>query len=172
MPQQTNRIPFGFLDLVGAETGGKTPPFYSDELKPSVDMTELYLQHTHAGIRTSVSQSNVADFSSLLVPTDESWMLRAASFRTAVAVTNQIEVWQFSFTRLPRDDLTTGPFPVYFITRNRVGATVVGEFIQDAVLLPKPIVLGPGTNLAATLMERDAGAARTTLFQYLVSILR
>lgn len=172
MPQQTNRIPFGFLDIVGAETGGKNPPFYSDELSPSVDVTELYLQHTLAGIRTTGSQAIVGDQINFLVPEAETWILRACSFRTA-AVAAMTEVWEFSFTRLPRSDITVGAFPIFWTsTRSRTAPPLLGEFLEDSFFFPAPVALPSGTNLNATVIERDALAARTTLIQYLVDVLR
>jgi hypothetical protein len=177
MPQQTNRIPNGFLDLIGAETGGKTPPFYADNLAPSVDMTELYLGQTLATATQLIDHTAVQDSETVSVPVDEAWLLRGASASELQAATGLISAWSLSLLHCPRrTDATEISDPQYQIWKfaltldpNAAGATNIAS---EGMLFPEPILVLPGTQILWTLRERDAGAQRTSALSLLMNVLR
>lgn len=173
MPQQTNRIPFGFLDLIGAEVGGKTPPVYADEVKPTVDMTELYLGNTLSVANNTFAHTAAGQTVLVSVPDGETWLLRACSSRTSPAVgAADFEQWNFRVNDLVRGETgVAGAFPIYFTTKLLTGV-LVGQFLSDSFYLPRPLSLLSGTRLEANLIQRDANAARTVRIQYLINRMR
>lgn len=169
---QINRIPIGYLDFLGNPTSGRTPPESADTVVPTVAMDSFYYAQTLAAVRQTLTHTTQFEFVEVVVPDGQLWILRTASVRDTFASTAYFDVWSFALDSLPREDLiTVGGAPHFFFTRElRILAT--GDRDGDAIALPQPIPLSPGTVIRATLEERDnGGVARTALFNFLVTQL-
>jgi len=159
MPQ-TNRIPGGFLDLIGAETGGKNPSQYSDTLQATIESKELYLGQTLKGNLISQNHAAVGVAADITVPSDEHWLLRCVNVEAVLPLTTDFERWVVGLTRLPRD-VGFLHHAVFWSTR-LLQTAAAGQFPSDAFMLPDPILCTPGMIVRAILKERDASAARNT----------
>ena len=169
---QTNRIPGGFLDLLGAETGGKTPPFYDNKIQPALDMNELYLAQTLTNYTDDVTHS--ASFAELRIniPSNEFWMIRAVAVQTELyASAAELERWDFCIRRFPRG----GQGPIDTDTpyhSMEVLAPFNNQPAAESFWIPAPLLLPPGTQLVARLGSRDATGSRTTRIFYTFDLLR
>lgn len=80
MARPLNTIPRGFLDLLGLKTGGVNPLSLAEDLRPTVEIGDLYkmsrVEVTGAGVGTLV---NAGDFAELNVPDNEVWFVHALS---------------------------------------------------------------------------------------------
>ena len=170
MPQQTNRIPHGFLDLVGSEVGGKTPPVYSDFIGPTVDMTELYLAETLAAEGVTFNHAAALASTSVTVPDDEAWLMRCLGVSGSLSNTGQLERWRFDLIRLPREDSSNLGATIW--TTDELTVPVNNQGISSAFWLPAPALLLPGVRIDITITQRDTAAARNTQLEFLFNRLR
>jgi len=138
---QTNRIPSGFLDLVGAETGGKNPNQYTDAVRSSVDMRELYLGQTlGSDTHTFVVASEGQTSGLMVVPQDEAWLLRSLSTQwTAADAATRFTVG----VQLPDTPRGDAAFPMIWQSELQV-VSAVGFIVFDAFYLPSPLLLLAG----------------------------
>lgn len=164
--QQTNRIPGGFLDLIGAETGGKNPPRYADLLTPSVEMFELYAGQTLSGATQTVSTVNPGETFDLKVPQNEAWYLRSLSVDVLYSASTRNERWSFWIGSLPREAATATPAAPIIWTTRFLEVALANQRASDAFMLPQPILLLPGVNIGAGIFERSAHPANNTILRY------
>jgi len=83
-----NRIPLGFLGMLGSQTQGKNPFEASEVVAPTIEMTPFY--HAQA-IRTAFVQLNnaaVNNAAQITVPANKAWMLYSANVRAVAAANN------------------------------------------------------------------------------------
>ena len=170
MPQQTNRIPHGFLDLVGAEVGGKTPPVYADLVGPYVDMTELYLAETLAAEGVTFNHGAALATTFVTVPDDEAWLLRALGVNGTLSNTGQLERWRFDLIRLPREDSSNLGATIW--VTDELTVPVNNQGISQALWVPAPVLLLPGVRINATIIQRDTAAARNTQLEFTFDRMR
>lgn len=174
MTQQTNRIPGGFLDLIGAETGGKNPPIYDDSVQPTVDLFELYAAQTLSAFNTTIAHENSGEVVTTTVPDGEVWIVRAVSVLMTLGALTEYERWTFRVQTLPRlgpEESIPSPFPSFWTSRLIAPNLIANQPLVDSFALPAPLVCSPGVTLAARILERDAGLPRTTRLQWLISRL-
>lgn len=169
---QVNRIPLGFLDLIGAQTGGRNPPETTDFLSTTVDLTELYLGQTLSGLDFLLNHNAVADNHLFTVPSGEAWMIRAVSVNATLGSIALTERWAFGIQNLTREDPTMLSAAPFLWVSRELSVGIAGQVAADAQVFGQPFVLTPGASLAARLFERDAGPARDSRVQALVSRLR
>jgi len=166
---QVNRIPNGFLDLLGVESLGKNPPLYSDAISPTVDLTELYSAQTLSSHTEDFSHTAIDDQVVIFVPEGETWLLRAVGFRSGILTnTNEYEMWEFSLDSLPRGN-TGGATsePGIWTSKRVINQLVGGARESDDFTLPAPLALTAGVALRAKLLIRDTSGARTTALNWL-----
>jgi hypothetical protein len=168
---QVNRVPSGFLDLVGSQSQGQTPPLYSDALSPVVDLRELYLAQTlsqQCETKAHVAFGATQDFT---VPAGETWLVRSVSWYAVLPLTGT-ERWAWSILRPARG--TTGAAVIqetYLYASALKSVAINNQMMADAYYFPHPIALLNGTILRATILERDAGAVRNTNVSVLMNRL-
>ena len=170
---QVNRYPPGFLDLIGAQQQGKTPPDSSEVLVPTVEMLEFYAAYALSGIRLDATAGAPATFV-LSVPDDEAWLLRGVGVRVTLPLATDFEQWSMQLGLLPRFSsagLATESSARIWTSRllqNQAAA----QDATDGELFDSPVLLVPGTNVTLSLEQRDATAARTTELSVLASVLK
>lgn len=169
MPQ-TNRIPTGFLDLVGAETGGKNPPEYSELVGAGVDLTELLLGQTLCCQLNTVSHTAAGNTFGMTVQPDQAWLLRSVSVVTPLTNTAQLEEWTVGFWNLPRQEFGNDQSQIW--TSRLMQVQVNGDTASDCFLLPQPILLTSGCAIYWTLRQRDTSAARNSTITAQFNLLR
>jgi len=163
---QTNRIPGGFLDLLGAETGGKTPPYYDNKVSPQVGMDELYRAQTLSQYVANVTHGASFQEVRFLVPNNEYWLLRAFNFQSgSLGSTNEFEGWALQVKELPRGNsgpITTSSSSIAWLFGR---CQLANTNVADAVSFANPILLTPGVEVAIVNVQRDAvlGPKTTTV---------
>ena len=173
MPQN-NRVPGGLLDLLLAETGGKTPPRYAEDLAVVADAFWLYAQETLSAFNTTLQHTTRADTLEITVPAEESWILRAVSVFTSLPLNTDFEQWEFRIRQFPRaipEGSDSAPFPQIFVS-DLLQVQTGGQVASAALHLPQPLVLSPGVEVQVVLAQRDASAVRTSRIQLLINRLR
>ena len=170
MPQQTNRIPSGFLDLIGAETGGKTPPYYDDVLKPGVDLTELFRGQTLSADKFTWVVTAAGNNHLMTVPENEAWLLRHVSVSEPMGTTVMLSSYQVGIWNAARQEYGNA-FSAFWSSKV-LQVQINGQVAHDAFHLASPMLLLPGTTIYWQCRERDAGAGRNVTIAAGFNLLR
>ena len=166
MPK-TNAIPYGLLDLVGAEVQGRNPFAYSDEMRVTIDGSYHLLAGKLGGFRTDATHASASQTATIGVPDGEFWALKSWSFESLTSVTiNDFEQWAIRLNRMPENDLPgsiVGALPTLDtspIVVNTIGTPspilMYGHTFENAPLLYS------GTQLRIQIIARDTSVSRST----------
>lgn len=167
---QVNRIPRGFLDLVGAQTQGKNPPLFSDGLSPVVDMTALYLAETTGVANTNFAHTVVGNVGTITIPQDETWSVIAVGSQSVVALASEFEQIEWQTLRLPRQ-VAVGTVAGTFHVTPLMSVSTLNQTLSSGFVLPRPLVLNGGVQIQARIAQRDGSASRTTAIVITANIL-
>lgn len=160
---QVNRIPSGFLDLLGAQSQGKTPPLYADVLGPVVDMGELYRGNALSMVVETLAHTTFGNTQDFTVPAGETWLLRAVSSDELLTSTGQFTQWAWSFLRPPRGATGGATIKETFIHVSPIKQILLANaWATDAHEFASPIAFQNGTIIRAKLAQRDAGVGRSS----------
>lgn len=152
---QINRIPQGYLDLVGTETGGKNPSLAPESVSPILRMNELYSAQTLSAVNWATNSTAVGDSNSITVPSDEIWVCYSASMNTNSPLVGDHDVVAMSVDRLPRDAAGAAP-PTIFVAS--LLSLSVNSDPNDSILFPVPFVLSHGVIVRLDVVDRVGGA--------------
>ena len=161
-----NRIPRGFLDLVGGQTQGKNPPVFSDGLSPTVDMTPLYLAQTLGTHKEIFSHTIAGEQRATVIPSDEIWWLLSLGTSAFASTAGEFEQWAFVVKDVIRESGEATNLPQIHVTPIAI-TSVINQLISTGVTLGSTIVLQGGMEIVAKLAQRDTTAARSTTLEYL-----
>ena len=161
-----NRIPRGFLDLVGAQTQGKNPPVFSDGLSPIVDMTPLYLAQTLGTHKEIFAHTVAGQQIATVVPSDEIWLLLSLGTSAFASTAGEFEQWAFVAKDVIRESGEATHLPQMHVTPVAI-TSVVNQLISTGVTLAATIVMQGGMELIAKLAQRDTTPSRSTSIEYL-----
>lgn len=153
---QINRIPNGFLDLLGTETGGRNPSSSPELVSPTLRMNELYSSQTLSVVNWATNSTNVGDSNSITIGNDETWILYSASMNTNSPLAGDRDVISMSLDRLPRD--AAGAAPPQIFVADLLSLSVDSD-PTDALVFPVPFVLGHGVIVRIDVVDRLGGAA-------------
>lgn len=170
MSQQTNRIPSGFLDLVGAETGGKTPAQYGDVLSASVDLTELFAGQTLCANGQGISHTSAGNSFQFEIPNEEAWLLRGIGYSCPFSSLTHYEQWQIGVWQLPRQEY--GNDVGWLHSTSKLEVVAGGQTANFTYWFESPVLLLPGCELYWQLRQRDAGTARNATLTHMFNLLR
>lgn len=170
---KVNKVPAGFLDLLGAKTQGKTPPNFSEVLAGVVEMGEFYLADSLSGVRADVNHGGEGVIQSFTVPEGELWLVRGFSINTVLPALTSYEDWVVGFGRLPRASSETafGESSGWVWAPDTMTTPEAGARAFVATTLPQPYLLLPGININFRLNARDADPARISEFAVICSVL-
>ena len=161
-----NRIPRGFLDLIGAQTQGKNPPVFSDGLSPIIDMTPLYLAETLGAHKLNFSHTVSAQQAAVVIPTGEVWLLLSVGTQAFATTVGQFEQWTFLINDVIRESGAAPNLPSFHVTEVATNLAV-NQTLATGFTIPSMIVVQGGMEIIAKLVQRDATGARTTALEYL-----
>ena len=151
-----NRIPLGYLDLVGTETGGKTPSDASEEVSPVVEMEEFYSAITLSSEQFSFNNNVVGDFGQSDVPDGEIWKVYSIGVNELRATALDMSDIAVFFGRLTRSD-SAGNFALMFDTGKLINDFATGR-ASASILLPRPVHLASGSRVLAQVQDRTGTA--------------
>lgn len=153
---QINRIPRGYLDLVGTETGGKNPGDASEVVNPTIEMRELYASQTLKSINFAINSLVVGSSSTISVPPEDSWILYSAGMHVnAPLLADQDNVALFA-GQLPRGGPAAG---FALLWRAEMLSIGVAQTPTDTILFPVPLIFQGGTKFITTVHQRAGGVA-------------
>lgn len=164
---QVNRIPNGFLDLLGVESLGRNPPAFADQIIPITDLTEFYAAQTLSAHTVDFNHTAFQNQQLVTVPSEETWFLRAVSVDGSLPGTANFERWQFSLDNMARNNTGAATSEPMIWVSDKLVVSIANQDIAGAFALPAPLALTAGTVLRAKLVERDTGPARTTALNWL-----
>lgn len=161
-----NRIPRGFLDLIGAQTQGKNPPIFSDGLSPIIDMTPLYLAETLGAHKLNFAHTTNGEQASVVIPTGEVWLLLSIGTQALATTAGEFEQWAFIINDVIRESGAAPTLPQFHVTEVATN-TAANQLLATGFTLPSMIVVQGGMKILAKLIQRDATASRNTALEYL-----
>jgi len=156
-----NRIPVGYLDLVGTQTGGKTPSQANEIVAPVVEMLGFYGQQAAAALAITMNHAAVPSQFTTEVPSDECWHLLSCAVRENQPAGTERSIWCVGVNNLPRSSVSSDTGWIFRLDVKGVTAGANAMFVQR---LEQPVFLLPGTQLVCELLDRDAGAARNAFW--------
>jgi len=164
---QVNRIPSGFLDLLGVESLGRNPPAFSDAVAPVVVMNELYLAQTLSTHTIDLTHNVTGDQALVTVPAEETWILRSVGIhsQTWAALARQ-EQWHFSFQNPPRPATGAATSEGDIFTTPVLETVVIPHELTAAHTLGAPIAFLSGSVLKCRLVALNGPGAHTTAINW------
>jgi len=165
---QVNRIPNGFLDLLGVQSLGRNPPLFSDAISPVVDIFELYAAQTLSVHSVDWLHTVTGDSTVLFVPEGETWMLRGLSIETAIMVGGTQQNVSFLAQDFARGK-TGAATPEMCIWNTGPLNPIANARESRGFMLPSPLALTSGTVLIAKVYDRDGLGARTDNVTWLIN---
>lgn len=174
-----NRTAQGFLDLVDAQTQGKSPPAFVDAVAPTVDLSQYYLAEVLGYFGSQTVHGGIGVINTQAPSENEIWRVRGLSIRAFFTSVSQAEQWGVRLSRAPRipendpgNDQSpfiweTGGPDNYFMT-----TTTANRTVGRAIWFPEPLILLPGNALLWELLQRDGGAGRATECTAILDVLR
>lgn len=166
---QVNRIPNGFLDLLGVESLGRNPPLFSDAVSPIVNLNEFYSGQTLSCHEEDLIHDDVDQQALVTVPEGETWLLRSVGLESdSWGAASRTEQWEFSVDSLPRQEtgVATAKGTIYTTPFfNAIGGT---QKNIASYFLAAPLVCISGVVLRARIINRILiGTAHTTSLRWL-----
>lgn len=166
-----NRIPRGYIDLLGQTTSGETPSEARNFVQPILNMDPLYLAQTLSWHNDTVAHTAVSTSVEVDVPQNETWLLYSWGVRTATGASSDFEEWALEALTFPRPGADPGQFPQLDTSGLLTGAGAA-QFIVYGKTFGQVIPLTAGTTLRAILYKRDGNASRTTRWQLMMARLK
>lgn len=142
------QYPFGYLSLLNAKSGGYTPPDISDEVKPSLDVTQflkasIALKTTTA---TTPAQSAVGAGTTVTIPAGEAWQIIGAMAAATLGTAGNSLSYQLS---LNPPDLTLGSCCLAY--QEPIAVTNAAQTFNLPWSAPDGLILGPGSQFQMQL---------------------
>ena len=157
---QINKIPLGYLNMLGSQTGGKNPFFAAEQVNPTVEMAPFYHGSAMA-VSTDVLVSTApGDEVTRFVPANEAWFLYSIGASGSVLGSSAVRDLQVNLQHLPRSSSPTLPGQIATLTSST--ASAAGDVIAASQLFPVPIPLIAGTSIQ-TIINRRSGATTMTI---------
>jgi hypothetical protein len=161
---QINRIPLGYLGMLGTKTGGKNPFVSAEQVNPVVEMTPFYHAQGLSIETGSLTFVNVLEFVDLTVPSDEAWFVYAVSVQSGFTLVGDRLGVIFSLFSTP-----AGPPNNSMVIGQSGLLELVGAIgtVGEAVQFPNPLPIVGGSKLRCTVTDSNVG--KTLLFSALVA---
>ena len=161
---QINKIPLGYLNMLGSQTGGKNPFFAAEQVNPTVEMSPFY--HAQAmSVSTDVLVGvAVGDQVIRTVPDNEAWMLYGWGFSYIALSAGNKQYFRLDLSRLPRSSTTTLNHFLAILRHENVLA--VGDLTGSSIYFDNPIPLTAGSQLVTTLASRNGNITHTISYLY------
>ena len=171
-----NRAAQGFLDLVDAQTQGRSPPAFVDAVAPTVDLSQFYLADVLGYYDSEENHTGPGVINTMTVGDDEIWRVRGLSVEMPNASSAAAEQWAVRLSRAPRQPENTpisdGSPWIWMSGVDLMGTTTSARDVVRAIWFPEPLVMLPGNALLWELLQRDGGAIRASRCFAVLDILR
>jgi len=158
-----NRIPIGYLDLVGTQTGGKNPSQANEIVAPVVDMELFYAAQALADHHENFAHNAIADVLKFEIPSNEAWAVYTISFFETAPATTDKTVAALGVHHLQRGGPTAQLFSGTLTPITAGGTDIVTN------RLDVPIIFLPGTEFVLQIFDRVGAGARTLQCDMLIA---
>ena len=166
-----NQIPDGFLDLIKAKTGGRNQTILSDSVAPIIDMTEFYKSRALTVKLLTLGVTFINTVSALTVPSNETWILVAASGEIFVNTVTDRIWWVVELGQLPNSLNPTDKVSILSNDPATAPITAAGKLVTATTFPNGGIVLPPGATLGARVVDsNDTGRSidfRFAVYQFI-----
>lgn len=171
-----NRVPRGFLDLMGSISQGRNPPQYVDAVSPIVDVRALYLGSVLGVCAIDAAHTARGQSFPMVQGDNELWLLRGLSCRVlAYTAANNYEKWEVGLQRPvleAENNAVAGAAPLIWTSDTLAPGANFVDGDSDSIVFDEPIVLQPGVGLVWHIIQRDNLPNRTTELRAMVEILQ
>jgi hypothetical protein len=144
---QINKIPLGYLNMLGSQTGGKNPFVANDQVSPNVEMAPFYHAHGMRAASDVLAATAVGDSVIRTVPDNEAWFLYSYGWlSTITSLADRLKLI-LQVSRLPQGGTAACIYTTVENQTPQSQPTSMGE----AFMFPVPIPLLPGSRLTTTV---------------------
>lgn len=167
---QINRIPVGYLDLVGTETGGKNPSNAPEVVSPTISMDQFYAAQTLRSQNFATNNTAVGNNNFIEVPAGESWIVYSVSADVIQPTSTDLDSVVVALRSLPRADSAAATASIANFLLDGIAG---GDHPVDTTRFPVPFILTSGIEVIAEISGRVGGAAnRVVNISLLTGVLR
>lgn len=163
---QINKIPLGFLNMLGSQTGGKNPFNVNEVVAPTVEMIPFYHAQAMQIMSTNFTPAGNLDSQTIVVPNDESWFVYVINNSELTTLGNDSIRWQIGITA-PKSGNTN--IPIHTDPVSLGGGAAVTQ-IASAVRFNPPLPLVAGTIIRQTVV--DLVGARNMFLQVYAAVFK
>lgn len=160
---QIGRIPRGWLNLIFAQTGGKTPSVTNEGVSPIITMDQFYMADRLSIEIQNFTPAAFPETNSIFVPPEQVWFLYYIGFSYGSQAAGDTQSALVELRRLPNNPGATGFAPIAdFIDVKAAGGGIVRT--ARAKSLPYPLALQAGSELAVNALEGNALRSLTVTY--------
>lgn len=139
-----NRIPRGWLNLLGVQTSGKNPNVALETVQPVTEMSQLLYGDRMSSEQTTFTPTTTPQVFTHIVPSDEIWILFGASMSMNGAAPNpSVATWDLNLRRFPNAGGAGGQGLWSTIILDNTGLAA-GATAYQSTTFPVPLVLQGG----------------------------
>lgn len=148
MANRIQRVPNGYLSLLGMVGSGETPKVTPDFLQPTIDIEPYFsADRVETLIDSTTGASVVADNASLVVPNGEIWRMVAMGGRATYSLVGGIANIQLLYAT------PSGPTVIPLTVGKRQVAVAATDVCDIGFVFPMPLILVAGSELRLRLNE-------------------
>lgn len=153
MPSKIQRIPSGLLSFLGIKGTGQNPDFITDDVVPSLETLPFYAVQNNEIATTSGAVQNAGDQITLVVPSQEVWLLHGISAIIAMSTTATV-------------GLEVGVQPLQGGNTHIAGQSddqsfASGQIARAFYTFGKPTMISGGSTVVGGLWESNLGFGQT-----------
>jgi hypothetical protein len=157
---QINKIPLGYLNMLGSQTGGKNPFNSLEEVLPMVDMVPFYHAQAMKCITASYTPSSLLDSQFVRVPDDEAWMVYGVFNRELTISASDSVRWQNVIGGLPKSGLDAYTCYCDGVLLQNTASTAL---LASGINFPVPIPLQAGGQVSQVFADGAGNRASTLM---------
>lgn len=161
------QVPRGYLDALGIKSTGRNPGDTTEELRPTIDLTEMYLSHANEVVEeTTLLASALGSSATATVPSGVVW--RVLAFSGLVTTLTGAANLQFSV------GIRSAGGSYFASAQNNPieVAAVVNARYRLGVEMPVPLILSPGWGIACQFDQALSAGTATIQVRAMVNVFR
>lgn len=161
---RTNRVPVGYLELLGIKNAGLTLPQSADFMQPSMEMADFYGSILWGSELASAANAAAPNPATITVPGGEIWFLQSAALTSTFDSASAAQ-WATRILIAPIGASAQGTVVAakqQFLNL-ALNAGSIPYSYELAWQPPRPWILRPGSTIIGNVLELDAGNVANVL---------